>query len=117
MTVVNAQPPVTVTISPTSASVSGALATYTYDGDGKRASATTDGLTTRSVYDVAGGLPVLLAEYDSGGNLLRKYAWGPAGLHASADGSAVSEKARRSRISTGAVLWLTPVITSFIASS
>lgn len=44
--------------------------TYAYDGDGKRISSTVGGTTTRYVYDVGGGLPVLL---DDGA---RKYVWG-----------------------------------------
>jgi len=48
--------------------------TSTYDGDGKRTSKTVDGVTTSYVYDVAGGLPMLL---DDGA---RKYVWGAGGL-------------------------------------
>ncbi|MBI3966997.1 MAG: carboxypeptidase regulatory-like domain-containing protein [Chloroflexi bacterium] len=53
-----------------SATVNGTQSTYTYDGDGKRVSSTTGVTTTTYLYDVAGGLPVLL---DDG---TRKYVWG-----------------------------------------
>ena len=52
-----------------------------YDGDGKRASATAGGTTTRYVYDVAAGLPALL---DDG---TRKYVWGAGGLAHSVAGA------------------------------
>jgi RHS repeat-associated protein len=72
----------------TSAAVSGYALDYTYDGDGKRAGDTKQvagGGTAYSVgyvYDVAGGLPVVLADQVSGANAppSRKYVWGPAGL-------------------------------------
>jgi RHS repeat-associated protein len=47
---------------------------YAYDGDGKRVSKTVAGVTTTYVYDVGGGLPVLL---DDGAN---KYVWGAGGI-------------------------------------
>jgi RHS repeat-associated protein len=54
----------------TGATVGGVASSYTFDGDGKRASQTVAGATTRSVYDAVGGLPTLL---DDGA---RKYVWG-----------------------------------------
>ena len=54
----------------TSATVNGTTSSYTYDGDSKRASATTGGQATPAVYDVGGALPLLL---DDG---QRKYVWG-----------------------------------------
>jgi RHS repeat-associated protein len=53
---------------------------YAYNGDGLRASKTVGSATTRYVYDVARGLPRLLADYDGSGALLRKYVWGPSNL-------------------------------------
>ena len=52
----------------------GTLNTYTYDGDGKRTSMTLGATTTSYVYDVGGGLPVLLTDTN------RKYVWGAGGL-------------------------------------
>jgi RHS repeat-associated protein len=62
--------------------VGGVTSSYGYDGDGKRASQTVGGTTTRSVYDVGGGLPVLL---DDG---TRKYVWG-LGLAYAVSGSSI----------------------------
>jgi RHS repeat-associated protein len=62
--------------------VAGVTSSYAYDGDGKRASQTVAGVTTRSVYDVGGGLPVLL---DDGS---RKYVWG-LGLAYAVSGSGI----------------------------
>ena len=52
----------------------GESSTYTYDGDGKRLSQTTNSTTTHYVYDVNSSLPVLLSD---GTN---KYVWGANGL-------------------------------------
>ena len=41
-----------------------------YDGDGKRTSMTVGTTTTSYIYDVSGGLPVLLTDAN------RKYVWG-----------------------------------------
>ena len=55
----------------TGATISGATSTYTYDGDGKRASRTpAGGPTTNYVYDVNRSLPVVLEDG------VRKYVWG-----------------------------------------
>jgi RHS repeat-associated protein len=62
--------------------VGGVTSSYGYDGDGKRASQTVGGVTTRAVYDVGGGLPVLL---DDG---TRKYVWG-LGLAYAVSGSTI----------------------------
>ncbi len=60
--------------------------TYTYNGDGLRVGSTTNGVTTRLVYDVNSGLPVLL---DDG---TRTYVWGAQGLAYAVDqsGGAIS---------------------------
>ncbi len=58
----------------TSASVGGTTSASVYDGDGKRASKTAGTITTSYVYDVVGGLPVVL---DDG---TQKYIWGAGGL-------------------------------------
>ncbi len=57
-----------------------AATTYTYDGDGKRASKTVGGTTTNYVYDVNRSLPVVLED----GTL--RYVWG-VGLAYAVDGS------------------------------
>jgi RHS repeat-associated protein len=62
--------------------VGGATSTYAHDGDGKRASSTVGGVTTRSVYDAVGGLPMLL---DDG---TRKYVYG-LGLAYAVSGSTI----------------------------
>lgn len=56
-----------------SQSTPGPQTTYTYDGDGLRASKTTNGVTTAFVYDVSGSVPRLLTD---GTN---DYIYGPAG--------------------------------------
>ncbi|HEY1296589.1 MAG TPA: RHS repeat-associated core domain-containing protein, partial [Chloroflexota bacterium] len=65
------------------------LASYTYDGDGKRISkSNSPGVYTVSyTYDVAGGLPVVLQDKVTGigGPLGRKYVWGATGLAYSVD--------------------------------
>ena len=53
-------------------SVDGTI-TYTYDALGRRASKTVGATTTRYVYDGAR----VIAEYDGGGQFLRKYVYGP----------------------------------------
>ncbi len=58
----------------TSANVSGTTSTSVYDGDGKRARKTVGTTTTSYVYDVGGGMPVVL---DDG---TQKYIWGAGGL-------------------------------------
>jgi RHS repeat-associated protein len=55
-------------------------ASYTYDGDGKRASKTVSSTTTAYVYDVNRGLPVLLEDGT------RRYIWG-LGLAYEVEGS------------------------------
>jgi hypothetical protein len=40
--------------------VGSATSSYVYGGDGKRISKTVGGVTTRYIYEVGGGLPVLL---------------------------------------------------------
>ncbi|MCC6627279.1 MAG: hypothetical protein IT340_07740 [Chloroflexi bacterium] len=62
--------------------VGGVSSSAAYDGDGKRVSQTVAGITSRYVYDVGGGLPVLL---DDG---TRKYVWG-LGLAYAVSGSSV----------------------------
>jgi RHS repeat-associated protein len=54
----------------TTCTPSTATSTYAYDGDGKRSSSTTAGATTTYVYDISGGLPMLLMDGT------RKYAYG-----------------------------------------
>jgi len=51
--------------------------TYTYDGDGLRASKSTGGVTTSYSWDVSGGLPLLLQETTSSST---NYVYGPGGL-------------------------------------
>ena len=47
--------------------------TYTYDALGRRVSKTVGATTTKYVYDDARSI----AEYDSAGQFLRKYIYGP----------------------------------------
>jgi RHS repeat-associated protein len=67
----------------TSATVGGVSSQDAYDGDGKRASQTVGAATTRYVYDVNAGLPMLL---DDGA---RKYVWGLGLAYATDMGGAV----------------------------
>ncbi|WP_086133321.1 hypothetical protein [Methylocaldum sp. SAD2] len=57
----------------TSASKTGLSATLAYDGEGRLRQTTIGGVTTHLLYDGAD----LLAEYDSTGNLLRRYVHAP----------------------------------------
>ena len=68
----------------TSATVTGTAVSSTWDGDGTRASATSGGSTTSCLYDVNGGLPVLLEDGT------RKYVWG-LGLAYAVDSSGTVE--------------------------
>jgi YD repeat-containing protein len=73
---------------PTGAAVPGYALSFTYDGDGKRASLGRQvagggaAYTATTVYDVSQGLPVVLADTVSGASAppSRKYVWGAAGL-------------------------------------
>ena len=65
----------------TSATVSSAQTTYTYNGDGLRMSRTAGGNTTNYTWDVAGGLPMLLQD---GTNT---YVYGATGMLYFVDGS------------------------------
>lgn len=72
----------------TSASVDGTTHTYAYAGDGRRISTTTGGATTGFAWDLAFGLPMLVAERDGSGATLRSYAYGLDLLSQSSAGSA-----------------------------
>jgi len=61
------------------ATVGGVNSSFSYDGDGKRKAKAVGANTTNYVYDVGGGLPVVL---DDG---TRKYVWGASGLAFSVD--------------------------------
>ncbi len=56
----------------------GAVTSYTYTGDGLRRSSTTDGVTTRYVYDTTGSVPRLLCQTRAGVSV--DFLYGPDGL-------------------------------------
>ena len=60
----------------TSATVGGKVATFSYDGDGRRAAKSYDGLATTYVDDIAGGLPRVLEDG------ARKYVYGLGPVYA-----------------------------------
>lgn len=52
--------------------------TYTYSGDGLRASITNSGLTTQETWSTGSGLPLLVAE--TSGGVATDFLYGPGGL-------------------------------------
>jgi RHS repeat-associated protein len=58
---------------PTSATVGGATSTFSYDGNGDRATITTGGVARSEVWDGADVMSVLVAERNGTGGLLRSY--------------------------------------------
>lgn len=73
-----------------SATVGGASSSYGYDGDGRRLSSTVSGgADLRFSWDpsAASGVPELLLERDSSGNLVRRYLGGPLGAVSLTNGS------------------------------
>lgn len=71
----------------TAAMAGGTAHTYAYAGDGRRLSTTSGGTTTAFVWDLAFGLPMLVAERDGTGAPLRSYAYGLDLLSQSAAGA------------------------------
>jgi RHS repeat-associated protein len=69
-----------------SATVGGTSHSYAYAGDGRRLSMVAGGATTQFVWDVAFGLPMLVAERDGTGAALRTYAYGHSLLTQTAGG-------------------------------
>jgi RHS repeat-associated protein len=58
---------------PTSATVAGVTSTFSYDGNGDRATITTGGVARSEVWDGVDGMSVLVAERNGTGGLLRSY--------------------------------------------
>jgi RHS repeat-associated protein len=66
--------------------------TSSYNGDGLRVTkGGTGGVSVRYDWDLAAGLPVLLADYDSTGTLQRTYVYGPSGLTYNVSGTGAIE--------------------------
>ena len=53
--------------------------THTYDGNSNRIAVTTAGVTTTEVWDTNNALPMLVAERNGAGAVLRRYGYGPGG--------------------------------------
>lgn len=70
-----------------SATVGSTTHNYTYAADGRRLSAVSAGTTTGFLWDVAFGLPMLIAERDGAGATLRSYTYGSDLLSQSASGA------------------------------
>ncbi len=62
------------------------MATYAYDGDGKRVTTSIASQTTRYLWDTNHFLPQLAVEQDSVGGLLRRYLYGASRLSMTAGG-------------------------------
>ncbi len=63
---------------PTSATVAGITHVFTYDGNGNRAAVNSAGAITRELLDTNNPLPVLVAERNPPGAVLRRYTHGPS---------------------------------------
>jgi RHS repeat-associated protein len=59
---------------PTGSTIGGVTTTFTYDGNGNRTSRTRSGVASFEVVDPNSSLPVLVAERDATGTVLRRYS-------------------------------------------